>query len=84
MGPDKAWGAQLDLEARYRPWYALENFLSEALLIYANSASCSHKLIIASRLLLLLLFVYSLFLLVLLFFVSHQLALLNFESLMWY
>ena len=32
MGPDKAWGAQYDLGARYRPLYPLENFLFEALL----------------------------------------------------
>ena len=31
MGPDKAWGAQQDLGARYRPSYPLENFLAEAL-----------------------------------------------------
>ena len=30
MGPDKAWGAQYDLGARYRPSYPLENFLSGA------------------------------------------------------
>ena len=31
MGPDKAWEAQQDLGARYRPSYPLENFFSEAL-----------------------------------------------------
>ena len=31
MGPDKAWGSQEDLGARYRSSYPLENFLSEAL-----------------------------------------------------
>ena len=31
MGPDKAWGSQEDLGARYPSSYPLENFLSEAL-----------------------------------------------------
>ena len=31
MGPNKAWGAQQDLGARYRPSQPQENVLSEAL-----------------------------------------------------
>ena len=31
MGPDKAWGAQQNMGARYGPSYPLEKFLSEAL-----------------------------------------------------
>ena len=42
MGPDKAWGGQLDLGARYRPSYPLGNSPSEALAVHTGVAK-SHR-----------------------------------------